>query len=376
MNKVIEALFIGPTVLVAFLIFANLHKVNTRASRWFGTFILLVFIIELQGLLYNGDTNTHVLDVLSLANYVIAPVFYFSIVYYVTPARKWKPGDILHFLFGILLLLLTVLTFIVPADAVKAQEEEPQLSAKILLVFSIVFCLQVLPYCVVAYYKISKYQKHLLLYASSTEKVNLNWLKKVVVCVSVIAVLWLADGLFNISDMSMVWDVLSTIAYFTGICYIAYYSLKQKEVFPFNAEEKSAINTVINEVEATKETGTKKKLVTDEKLANHILALKNLMETEKPYLDGEISLISLAEQLNMSPHQLSYIINTGFEENFFQFINRYRIEEAKLMILDPKCSHLSLIGIAFEVGFNSKTVFNTTFKKITGKTPTEFKKGL
>ncbi|MFZ0597901.1 MAG: helix-turn-helix domain-containing protein, partial [Flavobacterium sp.] len=58
------------------------------------------------------------------------------------------------------------------------------------------------------------------------------------------------------------------------------------------------------------------------------------------------------------------------------FINRYRIEEAKKMIQDPNMEHLSLMGIAFEVGFNSKTVFNTTFKKSTNQTPSEFKKAI
>ena len=78
--------------------------------------------------------------------------------------------------------------------------------------------------------------------------------------------------------------------------------------------------------------------------------------------------------MNCTPHQLSYIINNGFDENFYQFINRFRIEEAKKLILNPNMNHLSLLGIGFEVGFNSKSVFNTTFKKNTGKTPSEFKK--
>ena len=78
--------------------------------------------------------------------------------------------------------------------------------------------------------------------------------------------------------------------------------------------------------------------------------------------------------MNLSTHLLSYTINTGFDENFYQFINRYRIDEAKKMVLDPQMGHLNLVGIAFAVGFNSKTAFNTAFKKATGQTPSEFKK--
>jgi len=56
--------------------------------------------------------------------------------------------------------------------------------------------------------------------------------------------------------------------------------------------------------------------------------------------------------------------STYSEENFYQFVNRYRIEESKKLLLNPDMNHLSLVGIGYEVGFNSKTVFNTTFKKI------------
>jgi len=98
------------------------------------------------------------------------------------------------------------------------------------------------------------------------------------------------------------------------------------------------------------------------------------MDHQKPYLDSELNLIKLAELIGITPHQLSYIVNTGFNENFFQYINTYRVEKAKELLLQEEMNKLSVLGIAFESGFNSKTSFNTTFKKITGQTPTEFKK--
>jgi AraC-like DNA-binding protein len=98
------------------------------------------------------------------------------------------------------------------------------------------------------------------------------------------------------------------------------------------------------------------------------------MKNQKLFLDSELNLIKLSSISGIPLHQLSYTINNGFNENFFMFVNRFRIEEAKKLILDPKMNYLSILGIGFEVGFNSKTVFNTTFKKITGFTPTSFKK--
>lgn len=373
MNSIVEALFIGPTSIVALLVFANFNNVNIKANRWLGFFILSIFILQAEALFYNDhlpNPHQHIYDIIDLIRYIIAPVFYFSIVYYVEPNRKWKSVDNLHFLFALLMLLLTILSFFVPVSEIKTPEEK-ELETKAILVFTIIFCLQVLPYCVAAYYKIANYQRNLLTYASNTERVNLGWLKKVVVCVIIITVLWLSDILFQLSEISEASDSVITVLYFLSIWYIAYHSLGQKELFTFSKEEKKEIEIIIHETEAKPET--KKKLIPDEKLPDYIQSLRDFMVVEKPHLDAEISLIRMADQFKTSPHQLSYLINTGFEENFFQFVNRYRVEEAKRMILDPAMNHLTLVGIAHEAGFNSKTVFNTTFRKITGKTPSGFK---
>lgn len=374
MDPVLEALLIGPTLMVAMLIFANFNRVNVKANNWLGVFVLCVFLIQLESPLDRGhyfQHKTFLLDLLSLVNYFVAPVFYFSVVHFIEPDRKWRLPDNLHFLFGFLITVLFLLTLFIDTQQVKTKEEK-DLESKVVLVFLVIFCLQVLPYCIVAYIKISRYQKSLLLYASNIEKSNLGWLKKIVACIFLITVIWLTDGLFQISASSAAFDSISSVFNFIGICYIAYHALKQKEVFPYNTLEKKDIEAIIEATESPE--ATKKKLIPDDQLEAYKQKLAIFMLNEKSHLDYEISLVKLAAQFNVSPHQLSYIINNGFNENFFQFINRYRIEAAKKMILDPDMNHLNFIGIAFEVGFNSKTVFNTTFKKLTGQTPSEFKK--
>jgi AraC-like DNA-binding protein len=78
--------------------------------------------------------------------------------------------------------------------------------------------------------------------------------------------------------------------------------------------------------------------------------------------------------MHLTPHQLSYLINIGFNENFFLFVNKYRVERVKELLINKENDHLSILGIAFESGFSSKTAFNTTFKKFTQQTPSEYKK--
>lgn len=77
--------------------------------------------------------------------------------------------------------------------------------------------------------------------------------------------------------------------------------------------------------------------------------------------------------MGLSVHELSALINEGFGENFAQFVNRHRVEESKTLLLSEKCAHLSMVGIAFEAGFNSKTAFNTAFKKLVGVSPTAYR---
>jgi AraC-like DNA-binding protein len=96
------------------------------------------------------------------------------------------------------------------------------------------------------------------------------------------------------------------------------------------------------------------------------------MEQHKPYVNPKLTLNELASMLKMPPYLLSKVINEGYDINFFDFINTYRIEEFKRRMEDPHFQHYTLLSIAFEVGFNSKTAFNRSFKKITNQSPSEF----
>ena len=93
------------------------------------------------------------------------------------------------------------------------------------------------------------------------------------------------------------------------------------------------------------------------------------MVEKEPYIDSELTLNSLAEMLSISPHNLSEAINTQLDKSFFDFINFYRVERVKKDLLDPTNNHLKILAIAFDAGFNSKSSFNTIFKKHTNMTP-------
>lgn len=102
--------------------------------------------------------------------------------------------------------------------------------------------------------------------------------------------------------------------------------------------------------------------------------LKELMDTSKPFLNPKLTIHDLAQEINIPSHQLSRVINTEFHCNFFEFINSYRIEEFKRNVLSPGIEKFTILALAFDCGFNSKSAFNRIFKEYTGITPGEFMK--
>ncbi len=115
-------------------------------------------------------------------------------------------------------------------------------------------------------------------------------------------------------------------------------------------------------------------LLDSETADNYTEKLTRFITEEEPFLEPNLSLRSLAEQLEIHPNKLSWLLNERIGKNFNEFINHYRIEYFKQLALNPENSHISLLGLAYESGFNSKTVFNTYFKKDMGMTPKEYLK--
>jgi AraC-like DNA-binding protein len=99
--------------------------------------------------------------------------------------------------------------------------------------------------------------------------------------------------------------------------------------------------------------------------------LQAYMADERPYLEPELTLTELAQRLHSNTSILSKVINTGCGQNFNDFVNTYRVAEARRKLADPRFAHYSLVGVALESGFNSKSTFNRVFKKLTGQAPSE-----
>ena len=135
-----------------------------------------------------------------------------------------------------------------------------------------------------------------------------------------------------------------------------------KEEYPIGGQESK---------QTSKYVGSGLPISEKKRIHNELL---HYMETHKPYLEPELTIVELAKMLSIKPKTLSQVINESLQQNFFDFINRYRIEEAKRLLKDPKDKNITVSEILYEVGFNSRSSFYALFKKYTGITPNDYKK--
>jgi len=195
---------------------------------------------------------------------------------------------------------------------------------------------------------------------------------------SAVAVFLYDQPLFNVEPIMLFYIVGSIAVYIIG-----YKALSQPEVF-FHRQEKilqqDFSNTMtdlsIGEQLTIPKTTEKYKTsgLTSEQVATYRNKLVTFMALEKPFLNPELTLDNLADALEMHPHHLSQVINQSFSQNFYEFINSNRVEEAKLIIESDRVKTFTILAIALESGFNSKTTFNVSFKKFTGITPSAYLK--
>lgn len=126
-----------------------------------------------------------------------------------------------------------------------------------------------------------------------------------------------------------------------------------------------------NESKTSTETA-EKQLLSQSQITNYKSAIIALMKEEESFLDISLSLRTLADKIDIHPNQLSWLLNASFKKNFNDFINSYRLEYFKSIALKPEYKHITILGLAYDSGFNSKSVFNTFFKKTEGITPSKW----
>ncbi len=223
-----------------------------------------------------------------------------------------------------------------------------------------------LTYFVAELYYVIRYRKLLLEnYTDKNAFKNYKWLKQLLILITVGQIFTIIKNISRHEYPLEVTNVLRIITLTFGvflIFWLVFKALNSPKIF-----RGIDVNLI-----PSKEIVLDNSL--DTKTQQQIALLKKYMDEEKPFLNPSLTIRNLALDMKFSMRELSVLINQSLNQHFFDFVNEYRIKEAMKILKDPSKTSVTVLEILYEVGFNSKSSFNTAFKKQTGYTPTQYRK--
>ena len=368
--------------LLSFLIFQKHRKLY--ANRFLSLFMFLYSLILVQMLLNDlgyGEKIPHILLVFLGFPFLIGPLHFLYAKSLINFSAKMKKNDWLHFL-PFLVVELYFLSYLFKTDQqIQALFNKQQVNdvSTLFIIHNWLIIIQGMIYLIYTIIIINKYFKNIKNIFSTIEKIKLNWLK--IITYMVIFVL----SFFMIENVLLLFDIelsdkfnLTSLLYAILIYVLGYIGFSKSEIFAtpelaVSMRQLSKYDYSSTESKPNGEPKYEKSGLGQQKAKQYLDSLLKLMEEKKPFRNSELTLNQLADLLSISPHNLSEVLNTQLSQNFFDFINHYRIEQAKKDLIDPKKQNLKILSIAFDAGFNSKTSFNTIFKKHTDLTPSEYR---
>jgi len=235
-------------------------------------------------------------------------------------------------------------------------------------------------YLVLAIRLVLQHQQRALKHLSFTEQVSLSWLRNLLLGTLIVYVTWVAREFLSISDDSRaLLDTTLGLSIVVLIYAMGYLGLRQPVIFSasFPSSTTESIAAPEAAVDPTSDDNKYKRSSLSSELCEVLMTeLDTYMQSDRAYLDNQLSLPQLAERLGVSVNYLSQTINQQTDKNFFDYINSYRVEEAKHLFKAGGESPKNILDIAMSAGFNSKSAFYTAFKKHTGMTPGAYRKTL
>ncbi len=361
-------------IILAFIL------VSTKRLRKKSNYFLALLLLTLALLNFTSTVEYSLhSDTLPIFRYI--PTFwvtmiptstYFFIKYLINPTYKWQRLDWLILVPFFIEMTHRLYRFGYFLSGNRYTEDENNrfyLTSNVYESIAVLGSFTVLIYGIIA---LKKYEQQLYENYSEVEDKSLSWLRMCLISGLVLSLLWgiltFLDFDFTSSYRTLALYVLlglSILIYYIGYSMIIRQGLLDTSVFAVankGSEEDKILGTESSEL--------------SQKTDEHLRKLKELIEVEKLYQNPQLNMSMLSEKTGLSNGYLSQIINQKHKLNFFDFINSYRVEDVKSKMTDPNFEHYTLLGLAQEAGFKSKSTFNSVFKKMTGKTPSEYRKSL
>lgn len=307
----------------------------------------------------------HVIGTAHIFWYIFGPLVYYSFKKYVYNDYRFSLRDTVH-LYPLVFYLVIAYPFYVlnGSQKISAYLSDIEPAARINISSLFLYGL-VIAYTFLCLKLITGSKRRLLNVPDNKKKIVKSW--KILFKSAAGIYIFFALSLFILEYLGLNLSVMQQISYFLFALVFYFIVIKMLR----NPIELSYVNILPDNSLPGKPKYSKSSFE-KEKAGEYIDQLQNLMTEEKPYLKNNLTLPVLAEMMNLSTHHLSQLLNQELKMNFVEFINYNRIKEAQKLLNDPEYVNHTILAISFEVGFNSKTSFNRTFKKYTGMTPSEY----
>jgi AraC-like DNA-binding protein len=298
---------------------------------------------------------------------IMGPLLYFYIKSTVLPQFRMTFRDWRHFLPAFILLLFQLGLFL--STTVFSDTTPSSITFPLQLIEQIGGLVSFFVYGFLGLQLVKEYQRWIAQEYSNHEYITLAWLRTLLIA---LLIGWILLVGFTFFDVFFHQFHLPPSAYYPLLLYVSVliYWMGFKQLMRAKLPGPSpAVRT--HEEDIT--TVPQKNL---EDLRDEVARVEAFVTHQKPYLDPELKLDKLAALLNLHPKTLSHLLNKGLHASFYDYTNRHRVEEVKQKLTDPKYDNYTLLGIALESGFNSKSTFNHIFKKLTHQTPLEYKRNI
>ena len=340
-------------------------KEGNRASNILLSILLALFSITLIDYVayWTGYqlVYPHLIRLSNTFTFLFGPVLYLYVISTLKPEQLYLKKQLIHFIPFLGLLILDTPFYLLSAetklDMLQAARASGDISARAMILPSLkilhLTCYSILILLMVKY---TGFREQIS--TPKTTKISRRGLTVISFCFIGFTISYASYYvLINTIDFKIEYDYMISFAMTGFIFTVGYLGYINPDLISEKQPKPKYHNSNLSDSEAEK----------------YLQQLLKLVESQKIYKEGNIRLKDLAELLDIPTYHLSQIINDRLGQNFYEFINSYRVQEARKLLKDPGNKDLTILHVAFESGFNNKTSFNRAFKEEIGTTPSKFR---
>lgn len=344
-------------------------KGSSSANKYLAILLLVISIICLDyfaviSSLYKS--YPHLIYISAVLWFLVGPLIFLYIFKQLNPQNKLSPMHLLHFM-PAFVALTQIYQFYFLNGSAKLNYFEQTLSASDgLALWDLSYAIQIIIYVIISYTFVRKYEDRYKDKYAGEHFIHIYWLKYLL---GIFSTYLLID--FVSANIAAQLNLVSVFNVYMNISLLLISSI----IFAIGFLSLNFPATLFPQVKADNDLQKAKYNASglDESKKNEMLdKLNEIMKNEKPYLNSNLKLKDLSLITRISPHNISQVLSQKLKTKFYDYVNHYRVEEAKRLLQDSSYSNYSILSIAMEVGFGNSASFYRAFKKFTNQTPTQF----